>query len=73
MVHALEVRPEARRKGLARHIMRHASAWAEGQGAKYLALAVTRANVGANALYSSLGMEVVGQYHYRMAPKDDPA
>jgi GNAT superfamily N-acetyltransferase len=73
MVHALEVRPEARRNGLARQMMQHAATWAGRNGATHLALAVTRANAGANALYSSLGMEVVGQYHYRMAAKDADA
>ena len=70
MIHALEVRPEARRKGVARHMMHHAANWAAAQGATHLALAVTQANSGANALYSSLGMSVVGQYHYRIATKD---
>lgn len=73
MIHALEVRPEARRKGIAGQMMRHAAAWAARQEATHLALAVTRANIGANALYSSLGMKVVGQYHYRMASKDPEA
>lgn len=70
MIHALEVRPEARRRGLARHMMHHAADWAARQGATHLALAVTQANTGANALYSSLGMSVVGQYHYRISMKD---
>jgi ribosomal protein S18 acetylase RimI-like enzyme len=54
-------------------MMQHAATWAGRNGATHLALAVTRANAGANALYSSLGMEVVGQYHYRMAAKDADA
>lgn len=73
MIHALEVRPEARRKGIAGQMMRHAANWAGRHGATHLALAVTQANAGANALYSSLGMQVVGQYHYRMASKDPDA
>ncbi|MGI1664127.1 GNAT family N-acetyltransferase [Palleronia sp. KMU-117] len=73
MIHALEVRPEARRKGIAGQMMRHGAAWARRHGAAYLALAVTQANAGANALYSSLGMKVVGQYHYRLASKDPEA
>jgi hypothetical protein len=54
-------------------MMQHAAVWAGRQGATHLALAVTRANGGANALYSSLGMEVAGRYHYRMATKDADA
>ncbi|MBI1418757.1 MAG: GNAT family N-acetyltransferase [Limimaricola sp.] len=69
MVHALEVAPAFRRKGLARHLMAAAARWAAGQGATHLALAVTRANDGANALYTSLGMGPVGQYHYRILPE----
>lgn len=73
MIHALEVRPEARRKGLARHMLRHAAAWSARHGATHLGLAVTRANKGANALYASLGMDVVGGYHYRISTEDPPA
>jgi GNAT superfamily N-acetyltransferase len=45
--------------------MRAAARWAEGNGATTLALAVTRANSAANALYASLGMVAAGHYHYR--------
>lgn len=68
MLHALEVRPEARRQGVGRHLVRAAAGWAEAQGARHLALAVTKANAPANALYASLGMAVVGEYHYRRKP-----
>lgn len=66
MVHALHVLPEMRRKGLARNMMRAAALWAIGEGAGHITLAVTTANTAANALYSALGMNVVGQYHYRL-------
>lgn len=66
MVHALHVLPALRRTGLARNLMRAAALWASAQNANTLALAVTTANVAANALYIGLGMTVVGQYHYRM-------
>ncbi len=66
MLHALEVAPRFRRRGLARHMLHAAAFWAKGQGASHLSLVVTRANEGANALYASLGMQVVGQYHYRI-------
>lgn len=66
MVHALEILPHQRRQGLGAWMMRGAALWAQEQGAHTLALAVTEANVAANALYSSLGMTVVEQYHYRL-------
>jgi len=66
MIHAIEVTPAHRRQGVACNILRAAAHWAQDQGATHLSLAVTRANQGANALYSSLGMQVVGHYHYRI-------
>ncbi len=65
MVHALEVVPEFRRMGVARHMMQGAACWARDNGADWLALAVTKANEGARALYAALGMQVAGRYHYR--------
>lgn len=65
MLHALEVAPALRRQGTAHNILRAAGAWAQDQGAETLVLLVTEANAGARALYASLGMVVVGQYHYR--------
>ncbi len=65
LIHAVEVRPALRRKGAARQILCAAAQWAGEQGADRLALAVTEANTGARALYASLGMQPVGQYHYR--------
>ncbi len=65
MLHALEVRPEVRRQGSAHNILRAAAAWAQENGAERLALAVTVANTAARTLYASLGMQVVGHYHYR--------
>jgi GNAT superfamily N-acetyltransferase len=66
MIHALEISKDARRKGLARHLTVAAAFWAKDNGAKYLTLVTTQANDGANALYTSLGMMLVGQYHYRI-------
>jgi N-acetylglutamate synthase len=43
--------------------------WARENGAKHFALVVTEANVGANALYASLGFDVVGHYHYGILPE----
>lgn len=65
LIHAVEVRPSQRRKGAARNILCAAAHWAAAHGADRLALAVTEANSGARALYASLGMQVVGHYHYR--------
>ncbi len=65
MLHALEVLPEARRRGVGATMMTAAANWAVLHGATTLALMVTRDNVPANALYRSLGMKEVGQYHYR--------
>lgn len=65
MVHAVEVHKTHRRKGVARLVMANAAHWAKAQGAKTLALAVTRDNLAANMLYTSLGMTQVTAYHYR--------
>lgn len=65
MLHALEVRPQARRQGSAHNILRAASVWAQENGADKLCLVVTTANVAARSLYAFLNMQVVGQYHYR--------
>lgn len=66
MLHALEVRPALRRQGVGAILMRAAANWATEQGADHLSLVVTARNAAARALYARLGMQVVGQYHYRM-------
>lgn len=65
MLHALEVLPAQRRNGAGRHLLQAAAQWAMDQGAQSLSLVVTRENRPARALYESLGMQSVGQYHYR--------
>jgi GNAT superfamily N-acetyltransferase len=65
MVHALEVRPEARRAGVAALLLRAAATWAQAEGAAELSLVVTLANAPARALYARLGMTEVPGYHYR--------
>ena len=65
MLHALHVSPAMRRQGSAVNMMRKAAIWAQDHGATELFLAVTRANEAANALYASLGMRIVENYHYR--------
>lgn len=65
MLHALEILPEQRGQGLGKWVMRRAAFWAAEQGASHLSVVCTQANIGANALYTSLSMSLVGQYHYR--------
>lgn len=69
MLHALETDPDFRRKGLGRQMIRAIAFWALENDADCLSLVVTRANHGANALYQSMGMTVVGHYHYRILPE----
>ena len=66
MLHALEVRPEDRLTGQGRNATKQAALWAAQNGGEYLATLCTQANTGACALYTSLGMACVGQYHYRI-------
>ena len=68
MMHALDIRPDHRRKGLGRAMTCRAAAWAEAAGARTLALQVEAENAPALALYKGLGMEEVARYHYRLAP-----
>lgn len=65
MVHALEILPDHRRQGLGGWAMRTAAFWARDNGADTLSVICTKANTGANGLYHALGMEIVGEYHYR--------
>lgn len=65
MLHAVDVLPEARRRGVGGQLVRAAASWGAAHGAKALGLAVTRANTPAKALYASLGLRVVGEYFYR--------
>lgn len=69
MLHALEVTPDERRKGIGRILVTAAANWAESVGATWLTLAVTAENRSANALYQSVGMAPAGGYHYRRAPE----
>ncbi|WP_135449349.1 GNAT family N-acetyltransferase [Tabrizicola caldifontis] len=66
MLHALEVRPDRRGRGVGGTLVHAAANWAAALGAERLSLVVTERNTAARALYARLGMEVVGQYHYRM-------
>ena len=70
MVHAIEVPPHQRRKAGGSWIMRAAAFWAAKQGVETMSVVCRRDNIGANALYSSLGMDAVEQYHYRHIPSE---
>lgn len=65
MVHAVEIVPFQRKQGLGKWAMRGAAFWALENGAETLSVMCTDVNEGANALYRSLGMQPVSQYHYR--------
>ncbi len=64
MVHAVEVLPAFRRRGLAGWMMRQAALWAADQGAARIGLAVSRANTGARATYDRMGFAEVAGYSY---------
>jgi ribosomal protein S18 acetylase RimI-like enzyme len=64
-IYCMATLPEARRRGLARTVLRALVAHAGG-GPAYLV--VTSRNAGAQALYRGEGFTAVGRYHYRAAP-----
>lgn len=68
MVHAVETLPDWRRNGMAGWMMRRAAEWAADNGADRLALAVTRGNAAALALYGGLGFAEVAGYAYYCRP-----
>ncbi len=68
MVHALEISPQHRRKGLAKHMMVCAAKWGALRSADTFAVVTTEANTAAKALYTGLGMTLAGSYHYRSKP-----
>jgi GNAT superfamily N-acetyltransferase len=70
MVHAVEIVPFQQRQGMGAWLMRGAAFWAVVHGAETLSVICTNANHAANGLYASLGMQVVGQYHYRILPTE---
>lgn len=72
MVHAVEVRPTARRRGVARRLMNAAAWWGQELGAKYVVCLTTSENTPAQTLYRNMGMEVVAQYHYRIKKSQNP-
>ena len=66
MIHAVEILPFQRRQGLGRWLMQRAAFWTLDNGGHTLTVICTDQNAAANGLYSSLGMSVVGRYHYRI-------
>lgn len=68
MVHAVEVLPPFRRRGLAGWMMRQVALWAADQGVTRIGLAVSRANAGARATYDRLGFSEVAGYAYYAKP-----
>lgn len=65
MLHALEIMPKMRRKGLALQMMGAAAAWALRNGADTITIVVLTSNDAACGLYRKLGMVEAGTYHYR--------
>jgi N-acetylglutamate synthase len=67
-VQAVEVAPDARRRGLARHVMRGVLEWGRARGARHVQLQVMGTNQAARALYAGLGFTPHHRYHYASYP-----
>jgi N-acetylglutamate synthase len=67
-VYAMVTRPEARRTGAARALLRALAKRALTDAARELYLLVDVDNAPARALYASMGFRDVYPYHYRVAP-----
>lgn len=65
MVHGVEILAHQRKQGVGKWIMRQAGFWAQQNGAREVAVLCVKKNVGANALYQSLGFTNRASYHYR--------
>lgn len=66
MLHAMYTRPDFRQQGLGGWMVRTVAHWAADWNAHWMTLLCTQDNAAANRLYSALGMELVGRYHYRI-------
>ncbi|MGP3959060.1 GNAT family N-acetyltransferase [Nonomuraea sp. 3N208] len=62
-IYCMATRPEARRRGLARAVLR---ALARHAGTASAYLVTTAPNQAAQALYRGEGFEIAGRYHYRV-------
>jgi len=71
-IYAMAVRPEARRRGLARQVLRALTAWGYEQGCRRAYLVVVEANAAARTLYESSGFRNAGGYHYRVRRRRFP-
>lgn len=64
-VTAVTVPEPARRRGVARHLMRGLAHWAADRGARHVYLQVAEENTAALGLYAGLGFRTHHRYHYR--------
>lgn len=64
----LVVRPDLRRRGAGRAIVRAAAAHARARGIRRMALQVATENTAALQLYNAVGFELHHRYHYRVEP-----
>jgi GNAT superfamily N-acetyltransferase len=68
---AVEVAPEARRRGLGSHVMAGVARWAWQHGATDVYAQVVERNTVAHAVYRRLGFTEHHRYHYRGGPDLD--
>ena len=66
MVHALIVDHKCQRQGMGKFVMQKVGAWAHQLGAESVIVLCPKKNQSANNFYKSLGMHVIGEYHYRL-------
>lgn len=66
MAHAVEVRADARRQGVAERMMRAAAWWALQQGADRIAALTVQTNARTQSMWQKLGMQIATRYHYRI-------
>jgi len=66
MVHALIVDHKCQRQGMGKFVMQKVGDWADQLGSKSVVVLCTKKNQSANNFYKSLGMGVIGEYHYRL-------
>ena len=66
MVHALIVDQKCQRQGIGKFVMQKAGDWAHQLGVENVVVLCTKKNQSANTFYKSIGMQVIGEYHYRL-------